>query len=150
MHPIVPNHIVFAEDNEHDRELFIDVVQYLDSQIRIDPVTDGRQLMELLRHFCPDLLFLNLEMPYKNGLECLSEIRNNAIMQDLPVVVFSSTTMLSNIQTAYEMGAHLYLIKPQSFTEYTATLKAVLSLDWTRPQEIKQQYCIHDRYVAFS
>jgi DNA-binding NarL/FixJ family response regulator len=89
-------------------------------------------------------------MPYKNGLQGLVEIRSNEKLRDLPVVVFSSTTRPANIQTAYEMGAHLFLIKEASFSAYASSLKAILKLDWSSPSVIKEQYCINGRYAAFS
>jgi DNA-binding NarL/FixJ family response regulator len=104
----------------------------------------------ILKNYVPDLLFLDLEMPFKNGLECLLEIRESASLQHLPVVVFSSTTRQSNIQTAYELGAHLFLVKSPTFSEYASSIRAVLELDWSSPNAVKEQYCINDRYAAFS
>jgi DNA-binding NarL/FixJ family response regulator len=98
----------------------------------------------------PDLLFLDLEMPYKNGLECLVEIRNNEALKHLPVVVFSSTTRPANIQTAYEMGADLFFIKPSVFSDLSNAVSTILKLDWSQPEVIKQQYAINGRYTAFS
>src|SRR6476620_9213929 len=99
--------IVLADDDEDDRFVFKDVIHEVDEKVKVEIVSDGLQLMSLLKHFAPDLLFLDLEMPYKNGLECLVEIRANPLLEQLPVIVFSSTTRPANIQTAYEMGAHL-------------------------------------------
>jgi CheY-like chemotaxis protein len=87
-----------------------DVLHDVHSKLRVEFVSNAVRLMELLKHYVPDLLFLDLEMPFKNGLECLLEIRGSASLQHLPVVVFSSTTRQSNIQTAYELGAHLFLV----------------------------------------
>ena len=142
--------ILLADDDEDDRYVFNDVIREVNPGIKTEVVSNGLQLMDLLQHFAPDLLFLDLEMPYKNGLECLVEIRNNAALEKLPVVVFSSTTRPANIQTAYEMGAHLFLIKETSFIEYTASLKAILKLNWSEPNVIREQYCVNNRYVAFS
>jgi CheY-like chemotaxis protein len=144
------NHIIFAEDDADDRLFFEDVIKNYNPSIRIDFVSNGVRLMEILPNFLPDLLFLDLEMPYKNGLECLVDIRNNNRLQELPVIVFSSTTRQANIQTAYEVGAHLFLIKSPTYTEYAGSIKAALNLDWTRPDHIKEQYCVNGRYTSFS
>ena len=142
--------IILADDDEDDRFVFKDVIHEVNERVKVEIVSDGLQLMSLLKHFAPDLLFLDLEMPYKNGLECLLEIRANPVLEQLPVIVFSSTTRPANIQTAYEMGAHLFLIKETSFHEYTSAIKAILNLNWKEPQIIKEQYCVNNRYVAFS
>lgn len=144
------SNLIFCEDDDDDRFLFNDVLQEMNSKLKVDFVANGVRLMELLKHYVPDLLFLDLEMPFKNGLECLVEIRSNPRLKDLPVVMFSSTTRQSNIQTAYEMGAHLFLIKSPAFSEYASSIKAVLGLDWSKPNGIKEQYCVNGRYAAFS
>jgi CheY-like chemotaxis protein len=142
--------VVLAEDDADDREVFEQVLKDMDTQIKVDYVTDGIKLMDLLAHFLPDLLFLDLDMPRKNGLECLVEIRNQPITQHLPVIVFSSTTRPANIQTAYDMGAHLFLIKSALYGEYVASLKAIFHMDWSNPEAIKEKYCVQGRYTAFS
>jgi len=144
------NNIIFCEDDEDDRFLFNDVLRDFNSKLKIDFVSNGVRLMELLKHYVPDLLFLDLEMPFKNGLECLVEIRENATLEKLPVVMFSSTTRQANIQTAYDMGAHLFLIKSPTFSEYASSIRAVLQLDWSNPDAIKEQYCVNGRYAAFT
>jgi CheY-like chemotaxis protein len=141
--------IILADDDRDDSELFHDVLLQVDSKIKLQVVNDGIELISLLKHIYPDILFLDLEMPRKNGLECLIEIRKDPVLKPLPVVVFSSTTRPANIQTAYEMGAHLFLIKSPSFAEYTASIKAILSLDWKSPDHVREQYCINGRYTAF-
>jgi len=141
------NTVILADDDVDDVDVFKEVV---DGHIKLIVVKDGKELMSLLGHIYPDLLFLDLEMPVKNGLECLVEIRNDDRLKDMPIVVFSSTTRQANIQTAYEMGGHLFLIKSNTYTELTASIKAILQLDWSNPIAIKEQYCINNRYVAFT
>jgi len=140
------NSIILADDDPDDVEIFTEAVN---NDIQLEVVRDGRQLMALLEHIQPDLLFLDLEMPYKNGLECLVEIRNNEGLKDLPVVVFSSTTRQVNIQTAYDMGGHLFLIKSPIYQELVAGIQTIFQLDWSDPVAIKEQYRINIRYAAF-
>ncbi|HEX8313406.1 MAG TPA: response regulator [Flavisolibacter sp.] len=142
--------IILADDDADDRYVFQELIEEIHPKMQLEIVSNGLQLMKLLEHFAPDLLFLDLEMPYKNGLECLIDIRGNERLKELPVVVFSSTTRPANIQTAYEMGAHLFLIKDASFQQYSQSIQAILQLNWKEPVKIKEQYCINDRYVVFS
>lgn len=144
------NNIIFCEDDEDDRLFFKEITQELNSSIKVEFISDGFRLLQLLKHFVPDILFLDLEMPFKNGLECLVEIRANANLESLPIVIFSSTTRQANIQTSYEMGANLFLIKTPIYSEYSSSVKAVLNLDWSDPIAIKEQYCVNGRYTAFS
>jgi DNA-binding NarL/FixJ family response regulator len=64
-------------------------------------------------------------------------------------VIFSSTTRPANIDTAYEMGADLFFIKPSNFNDLISSIKAILSLDWRAPAAVKEQYFINGRYMAF-
>ena len=142
--------IVLAEDDVDDQNIFQIALQEVDPAIKLDFVANGKELSTLLQNFKPDLLFLDLEMPYKNGLECLVEIRENATLQNLPVVVFSSTTKPSNIQTAYEIGAHLFFIKPPVYQDYLSSIRAILKLNWQDPNSVKADYCVNGRYTAFN
>jgi CheY-like chemotaxis protein len=142
--------VILAEDDVDDQNIFQIALQEVDPMIKLQFASNGNQLLELLQASKPDMVFLDLEMPYKNGLECLVEIRNNATISRLPVIVFSSTTKQSNIQTAYEMGAHLFFIKPPVYKDYLFSIKSILNLKWQSPEEVREQYCVNGRYTAFS
>lgn len=142
--------IVLAEDDADDQNIFQLALQEVNRQIKFDLVINGTQLLSLLSNFLPDLIFLDLDMPYKNGLECLLEIRNNPLLENLAIVVFSSTTRPSNIQTAYEMGANLFFIKPSVYHEFVSSINAIINLNWKDPVAIREKYCVNGRYVAFT
>ena len=142
--------IVFAEDDEDDQFYFREAFYEIDKNILVRFVSNGNQLMQLLKNFLPDLVFLDLEMPYKNGLECLVELRNNPLLNKLPAIVLSSTMRPANIQTAYEMGANLFLHKSSRYTEYANCLKQVMSMDWDNPELIREQYCTGMVFRAFN
>ena len=141
--------IFIADDDNDDLLFFRDALKKIDESIKLETVGDGNALLNLLSHLKPDLLFLDLDMPGKNGLECLVEIRNNPRLQQLPIVVFSSTTRPANIETAYEMGADLFFIKPPNYNDLISSINAILKLNWGNPSEVKEQYFVNGRYVAF-
>src|SRR6476620_3581259 len=95
--------IIVADDDSDDRLFLEDVLHEVAPSKSVTSVKDGQELLSLFNHFVPDFLFLDLEMPRKNGLECLKEIRNNPTTKELPIVVFSSTNREYNIDVAYEM-----------------------------------------------
>lgn len=145
----VVSSIVLADDDEDDALVFSETVREIDPAIRVEHVADGIKLMQFLQQYYPDIVFIDLDMPRKNGLECLREIRNHPVLTKLPVIVFSSTTRPANIQTAYEIGADLYLIKTSQIKDYVSAIRAILQLNWQQPEVIKKQYCINGRYAAF-
>lgn len=142
--------IILAEDDIDDQNIFQIALGEIDPSVQVQFVANGRELLQLLQNCRPDIVFLDLEMPYKNGLECLLEIRSTPQLQDIPVIVFSSTTKPANIQTAYEMGANLFFIKPPIYSDYLSSIKAIFKLNWNNPDEVREQYCINGRYTAFS
>jgi CheY-like chemotaxis protein len=150
MHTKTITNIILAEDDIDDQNIFQIALQEIDSSIQTQFVSNGKELLDLLQKDIPDLLFLDLEMPYKNGLQCLIEMKNDPQLEKIPVVVFSSTTKPSNIQTAYEMGAHLFFIKPPVYSDYLSSIKAIFKLNWNEPEIVKEQYCVNGRYTAFN
>lgn len=141
--------VILADDDADDHDFFRAALWEIDPSIRLDVVDNGLELLDLLSCYVPDLLFLDLEMPLKNGLECLLAIRRNPQLRALPVVVFSSTTRPANIQTAYEMGADLYLIKSHNYSDLRSSVKALLFMNWSDPARVKEQYRVNERYTAF-
>ncbi|HUC83488.1 MAG TPA: response regulator [Flavisolibacter sp.] len=136
-------HVFLADDDEDDRDVFRDVIYNIIPSAKVEVVNDGETLLHLLSHMIPDILFLDLEMPGKNGLQCLLAIRGNEKLKDIPIVVFSSTTRPANVQTAYDMGADLFLTKKSSFQEYTKCLETVLKMNWNDKAVIKKQFNKH-------
>lgn len=146
----VITNIILAEDDIDDQNIFQIALQEVDPSIHTQFVSNGKELLRLLQTNKPDLLFLDLDMPYKNGLECLIEMKSDPQLDKIPVIVFSSTTKPSNIQTAYEMGAHLFFIKPPVYSDYLSSIKAIFKLNWNNPEAVREQYCVNGRYTAFS
>jgi Response regulators consisting of a CheY-like receiver domain and a winged-helix DNA-binding domain len=143
-------HILYVEDDCDDQTILQEVLAELRPNIKVDCTNDGNKLLDLLTKQQPDLLLLDLVMPIKNGLECLVEIRKKREFERLPIVVYSAATNPRDIQVAYEMGANLFLIKSNSYRGLSASLAAVLDLNWNDPEAVKSQYFINGRYVAFA
>lgn len=142
--------IIVADDDQDDKEFFDMAMKEIDPSIKIFNVPNGMEVLTLLDSFIPDMIFLDLDMPVMNGLECLVAFSKSELLQKIPVVVYSSTTRQSNIQTAYEMGAHLFFIKPSVYQHYLNSLRAILNLDWLNPIAVREQYCVNNRYTAFA
>jgi len=143
------NSIILADDDRDDHVFFKDALSEIAPLITVSIAEDGEALLALLKHYVPDFIFLDLDMPCKNGLECLVEIKMNPTLQVIPIVIFSSTSRPANIDTAYDMGADLFFVKPSNYNDLVASIKAILSLDWARPSSVKEQYFINGRYAAF-
>lgn len=142
--------IIIADDDSDDELLFRHALSEVEPTIKLEATKDGNELLSLLQNFKPDMLFLDLDMPAKNGLECLKAIRSNAFYTDLPIIVFSSTSRKSNIDVAYEMGANLFFIKPSFYKDLVATLQLILQLNWSEPTRIKEKFFQNGTYLPIN
>ena len=141
--------LFIVDDDPEDRLLLKESIYTIDPALIIVEVETGNKFFSLLESDLPDLIFLDLDMPEINGLQCLHHIRSTPSLEMLPIVVFSSTTRSVNIDVAYEVGADLFFIKPFTYAELTNAVRAILRLDWIHPKDVKEQYCVNGRYVAF-
>ena len=110
--------IVLADDDESDRLLFREAFGELKAKTRIHTVNNGTQLMEyLVKNVAdlPDLVFLDLNMPRKNGLECLKEIKSNKKYQDITIAIYSTSASKTDIDETFSNGANVYIKKPSDF-----------------------------------
>lgn len=109
-----PVHLLLADDDADDRFFFKDALSELSIPNRLTTVNDGEQLMNYLfanSGKLPDVLFLDLNMPRKNGSECLKEIKLNKKLQQLPVIIYSTSLHESVANELYANGAHYYIQK---------------------------------------
>jgi CheY-like chemotaxis protein len=71
-------------------------------------------------------------MPHKSGIECLAEIRQDQRLQHIPVVIYSTSSSLKDINDTFDKGANLYVKKPNSFSELRLITAKVLALNWNK------------------
>lgn len=141
--------ILLAEDNLEHSFFFKKALHQVAPEIKFSIVHDGDVLMQLLEGFVPDLLFLDLNMPCKNGIECIKEIRDNKVYDELPIIVFTISTQANAIQTAYGFGANLYFVKPSELARLTGSLQKILSMEWGNPDAITEKYFQDNKYFPF-
>lgn len=124
-----PVHILLADDDDDDTSLFKEALEHIQIPSRLDVAENGMELMNKLQS-CPDkpnLIFLDMNMPVKNGLECLIEIRNSAVYKEVPVVILSTSVADYLLEAAFEAGANLYIQKPNSFSGLVDIIKKCLT-----------------------
>jgi CheY-like chemotaxis protein len=113
----IPNgalHILLADDDIDDCFFFKNSLSKLSITSRLTTVDDGERLMTYLSKYSdnlPDVLFLDLNMPRKNGSECLKEIKLNKKLQHLPVIIYSTSLHEAVADELYNNGAHYYIRK---------------------------------------
>lgn len=130
-------HILLGDDDEEDQEIFTAAMREVAPEVKISLARDGRQVMKVLQSgVLPDVIFLDLNMPLKDGKECLEEIRAHKEFNKIPVVIYSTSAAHEHIDETYNKGADYYVCKPDSFIELKNIAKKVAALQWgvhTRP-----------------
>ncbi len=128
---VYSKYILLAEDDEDDCFIFKNALEELPLTFHLTIVPNGEELMRLLNDATlrlPDVLFLDLNMPRKNGFECLQEIRSNKALNELPVVIFSSAYAPDIVDKLFKDGAQYYVRKPDDITEYKKVIFQALHL----------------------
>lgn len=143
------NRILLIDDDEDDCFLFAEALKPSFPDIELDCAPDFLEASNYLINTKPDLIFLDLNMPYKNGLLALAELKSDEVFKQIPVIVFSSSDNPREIKQAYEKGAALYITKPIVFKELLLSLQQVLNKDWAKPAIITARYFVNGHYEAF-
>ena len=123
--------ILLADDDMDDYTFFKTALNELPLTTNLNAVKDGQELMELLNndtYELPNVLFLDINMPRKNGFECLSEIKRNTRLKELPVIIFSTSNSRDNMSSAFRNGAHVYIHKPGNFMQLKELIYHALPL----------------------
>jgi CheY-like chemotaxis protein len=126
-------HILLADDDEDDRTFFKEAFEEIKIETKVTLVNDGVELMNHLKrngHKKPHILFLDLNMPRKNGMECLLEIRNSRNLKDIPIAIYSTSSAEEDIEETFVKGANVYIRKPNDFTELKKILEEVITINW--------------------
>lgn len=138
-----PLHILLADDDESDRLLFIEAFLELKIETIVHTVNSGIELMEWLNMenvHLPHLLFLDLNMPRKNGLQCLKEIRSNKKLKDISIAIYSTSDSEKDIEETFLNGANVYITKPFDFNLLKQVLeKAVMTASQYQDKSMKRE-----------
>jgi PleD family two-component response regulator len=133
------SNILVADDSEDDYLFLSDALHSILPNLKIKRAKDGLECLRLLKEGeKQDLLFLDLDMPYIKGLECLRYIKSHTTYSQIPVVMNSTSFYMKFIDVAFKEGAQYYMVKPTKFSA-TKTLLEILfeRLSWT--QEVSKQ-----------
>lgn len=126
-------HIILADDDEDDRLFFTDAFEELKMATKVTTFKDGVYLMDYLNDTTnplPHILFLDLNMPRKSGMECLEEIKGNARFDAIVIAIYSTSSSDRDIENTFVQGANIYIKKPSDFKTLKKMLANVVSTNW--------------------
>jgi len=127
-----PKNILLVEDNPGDVRLAHEAIQDAKVRANLHVVGDGVEAMAFLRRqgkyadaMRPDLIMLDLTMPKKDGFEVLAEIKADAGLKNIPVIILSVSKSKDDIRHAYDLQANCYIVKPADLNGLIVVIKAI-------------------------
>lgn len=122
--------ILIVDDDEDDRDIFLEALKNVDSSINCMSATNGEEALRILQNVkipTPDVIFLDMNMPRMDGKECLTEIKKTEKLQHIPVIIYTTTSRTEDIEEMKRKGAVHFLTKPTEFDKISSEIKYVLN-----------------------
>jgi CheY-like chemotaxis protein len=127
-----PARVLLVEDNEADVRLTREALREAGEGVRLSTAGDGEQALAFLRReegFAeaprPDLVLLDLNLPRKNGIEVLAEMRADERLACIPVIVLTSSAAQQDVEACYARGANAFVVKPHDLDAYMDLIGAI-------------------------
>jgi CheY-like chemotaxis protein len=120
---------LLVDDDDDDKEIFCLALQKVDPSIDCTTASDGLEALSILNNnsFVPDYIFLDLNMPRMDGKECLKEIRKRRHLNNVPVIIFSTSSADKDIEETKRLGASSFITKPPLVATLAKKLSDVFS-----------------------
>ena len=124
--------ILLIDDDTDDHLFFTDALKEIDTGIQCVIENNARDALERLKKLSilPDILFLDLNMPFLNGYEFLRHLKSEPHLREIPVIIFSTSTDRKDAELAHQLGADFFLSKPNEFGELCIQLANILNFDF--------------------
>ncbi len=127
--------ILLVEDNQADVRIIKEILKDFKTKIQLYTVKDGIDALHFLNKKekyenvpGPDLILLDLNLPRKNGRELLSDLKTDANLKNIPVIILTTSNTEKDIINAYELQANCFITKPIEFNEYKKVLRNIEEL----------------------
>lgn len=126
--------ILLVEDNPGDVRLTREALKESQLEITLDVVSDGEEALDFLRRrnkhtsaARPDIILLDLNLPKKNGIEVLKELKVDDSLKKIPVIVLTTSDAHHDITKAYSSYANCYILKPVDFDDFARVIQLIES-----------------------
>jgi len=126
--------ILLVEDNERDVELTLAALDEHNLANEVITVRDGVEALDYLHHRgkfaghangLPVVVLLDLKMPKVDGLEVLRQMRSDATLRHVPVVMITSSREEQDLVNSYQLGVNAYVVKPVDFQKFVESVKQI-------------------------
>lgn len=122
-------HVFIADDDPEDIDFFKLALQEIAEDVKLTIAKNGLEMLDFLKVVIPDIIFLDINMPMMNGMDCLAEIRKQKSLDPVPVIIYSTGASKADIYKSYILGANRYIKKPVYFDAIKKQLAQTLALN---------------------
>lgn len=134
--------ILLVDDSPTDAAILVAAFEGIGYTGNIQVATNGIEAVDVLSDISthngtswPDLILLDLNLPRKNGLEVLEEIKTNPQWKSIPTVIFSSSSSANDVSRSYQRHANAYISKPRELSQYERVARQLQSF-WLQSAEM--------------
>lgn len=127
-----PIDLLLVEDDPADVDLTREAMEDSSIKANLHVVNNGLKALAFLRKEgeytqapTPDLIFLDLNMPEKDGREVLAEVKQNLDLRFIPVIVLTTSNTQGDITNCYRLGANCYITKPTGLERFKEIVEAI-------------------------
>ena len=132
MNTVNEKDLLLAEDDMEDVDIFKLALGEAEIPYLLRHAEDGNALLVLLAEKVPYILFLDVDMPCKDGISCIMEIRRNRDYDKLPVIMYSAMLQPHYVEDSYRNGANMFMPKTNSLQPLINNLKKIFSIEWDK------------------
>jgi two-component system cell cycle response regulator DivK len=120
--------VLVVEDNELNLKLFCDLLRAHD--YAAEPVRDGREAVARAKSFEPDLVVMDIQLPYVSGLELIGQMKRDPKLRDVPVMAVTAYAGRDDEDRIRSAGANAYVSKPISVMRFIEEVRALMPSDF--------------------
>jgi CheY-like chemotaxis protein len=121
-------HILMADDDKDDFFILKEAAEKAGETLQVSYAGNWLELWRFILKTVPDLLFLDINMPVKDGIECLQLIRNERKYDKVPILIYSTSVNKTDIDKAYKHGANYFIVKPNTIDDITNIIRKLISM----------------------
>ena len=120
----VAKRVLVVEDNELNLKLFCDLLRA--HGFVVEPVKDGREVLDKARSFVPNLIIMDIQLPHVSGLELIEQIKKDPQLKIIPIMAVTAYAGKGDEDRILTAGAEAYVSKPISVAKFIESVQKVL------------------------
>jgi CheY-like chemotaxis protein len=125
--------VLIVDDDEDDRDLFCIALHDIDPSVNCIIARNGIEALQGLKSESfekPDWIFLDLNMPRLNGLQCLTDLKRDPSLKNIPVIIYTTSKLKEDKEQTRQLGAVHFITKPSTLRELSEAIRFVITTQW--------------------